>query len=397
MATDFDRPLARLAVVTDLHAYGTRDKGKDSVLDFTSTTPGIDNPLTDLVAEVERRNVHVDALICAGDICNMADYSGLTAAWNHLHKLQAALGAKDLIATCGNHDLDSRYASKDPDPDPKGGLLSLTPTFPFDDPQLTNKFWARNFAVVTMSSGVVVVTLNTSAYHGGQQEEIDFGRVSSRTIKALSSELNLTRDAPGHILVCHHHPLPLTGWAVGSPDTEFMKNGQPLLDALVSSTGKSWLVIHGHRHVPRLIHGASSASALPFILGAGSLGARIPGVPNQFHLVNIYASGSADHASLVGTVETWGWTDSGRWDLSAQGSGLPPLCGFGYRGQIGSLAEEIATHVNGSFASWSSIAAKIPSVNLLMPEDLKQLESALLTRGLQVLRDGSMRLAQVGR
>jgi hypothetical protein len=396
MAIDFSAPFARLAVVTDLHAFGTREKAKDSLLDFTSLTPGSRNPLVELIDEVARRSVSANALICAGDICNMADYSGLTAAWQHLHRLGGALGGAELIATCGNHDLDSRYLSSDPDPDPKGGLLSLSPSFPFNDPDQTNKFWARNYAIVQMRSGLIVVALNTRAYHGGKQDEINNGRVSSRTIRFLSDELNLTREAPAHVLVCHHHPMPLTGWSAGAPDSEYIKNGQELLDALVASTGKSWLVIHGHRHVPRLIHGASSSLALPFVLGAGSLGARMPGVTNQFHLINLYASPSPEHASLVGTVETWSWTDSSGWDVTAQGSGLPPFCGFGYRGQLSHLADAICAHVGSAFASWSSVSAAIPSVNLLMPEDLRQLESALQARGLTVLRDTAGRLAQIG-
>lgn len=160
----------------------------------------------------------------------------------------------------------------DPDPDPKGGLLKLSPPFPFEDEHLANKYWAKNYAIITLRNGLVIATLNSSAYHGGKQEEILHGRVSRRTIDALSSDLQSTREASGHVLVCHHHPLPLSGWTSGANDTEFMKNGQDLLDALIDATGRSWLIIHGHRHKPRLISGASSRSAVPFVIGAGSLG-----------------------------------------------------------------------------------------------------------------------------
>ena len=396
MPVDLYNPVARIAVVTDIHAYGSVKNSKDSLVDLSETSPHAINPLTDLINEVKKRAVTATALVCAGDICNMADYTGLQRAWGHLHTLKDVLETSHLIPTCGNHDLDSRYLSSDPDPDPKGGLLALRPSFPFQDEALTNKYWARNFAIVRPHPNVQIATLNTSAYHGGEQVEIEYGRVSTRTIEALCSELSSTERARINILVCHHHPLPLSGWQRGAVDGEFVKNGQDLLDALIQATGQSWLVIHGHRHQPRLIAGASSSNALPYIFGAGSLGARAPGVSNQFHLVSLYDSADAQHSSIVGTIETWHWTDSSRWSQIADGKGLPPLCGFGYRGQIGILADEITAHVAGTFAAWSDVIKSLPSVNLLMPDDMKRLEEELKKRGLELLFTRAGNIRQVG-
>lgn len=397
MAFNLGQPIAQLAVVSDIHAYSSSSNSHDSVVDLTHGPGSAPNPLTDLIEEIKRQSVVADALLCPGDICNRADYGGLVAAWRELHVLRDALHADQIIATCGNHDLDSRYLSGDPDPDPKGGLLTLKPSFPFDDTNQANKFWARNFAVQQLPGGLVIATLNTSAFHGGRQEEIDYGRVSIKTIEALTEELVQTRNAPGHVLLCHHHPMPMSGWRRGVADIEYLKNGQELLDGLLKATGRSWLVIHGHRHRPKLVHGASGSNAVPFVFGAGSLGARLTGVPNQFHLVRLYASSESDHSSLVGTVETWCWTDSTRWSVATHASGLPPVCGFGYRGQTDALAERVEQCVGPTFAAWSYIREQLPSVDLLMPEDIQNLEMALQRRGLSVLRSGDGRMAQVGR
>ena len=394
MKVDFDKPLSRLLVVSDVHAFSSRDKATDSVLDLSDSGASVSNPLADLLTDARAKLIQSDVLICAGDVCNRADAAGLTRAWSQLHQLREALGATELIATCGNHDLDSRYLSGVPDPDPKGALLALDPGFPFADEVRANKFWARNYAVVALGD-IVLVNVNTSAYHGGLQTEIDHGRISKKTIAAIRGELAQLPRAKAYVLLCHHHPMPLSGWGLET-DSEFLKNGQELLDALVGATRATWLVVHGHRHKPRLMQGASNSSAAPFVLGAGSLGARVPGVPNQFHLVSLYACNLPDHSSLVGTVRTWSWTDSTRWQMSTQLDGLPATCGFGYRGQIPALADSIVTLTNGAFAPWSQVRTSLPAFDLLMPQDMKDLEMALRARGVRVLWTSDGMPVQVG-
>lgn len=385
----------RLLVVSDIHAFSKSANSADSVLDLTDASPTPANPLTDLIKLAQSSAVKADALICAGDICNRADAGGLAKAWGHLHELKSRLGASCMIATCGNHDLDSRYLQKEADPDPKGALLALDPRFPFDEENLANKFWARDYAVVSISPSILLVNLNTSAYHGGPPEEINYGRVSKRTIAAISAEIETLPAAKIYILLCHHHPVPLGGWG-NSDDTEFLKNGQELLDALGKATRTSWLVIHGHRHTPRLLQGASSMNSAPFVLGAGSLGARMVGVPNQCHLIELNACDISDHASIIGKVQTWSWTDSSRWKATTYPGGLPANCGFGYRGQIATLAKQIIDYVNNSFAYWRDIRAALPAVDLLMPDDFSQLEALLRSQSVNCLRSSDGSIVQVG-
>jgi hypothetical protein len=387
--------LARLLVLSDMHAFGTAKNAADSVLDFCDTTPGKSNPLLDLISLGERGRIKADVVICAGDICNRADGSGLRRAWDQLHKLRDAVSAVELVATCGNHDLDSRYLSGEPDPDPKGALLALQPRFPFGDQAQSDKFWARNYAVTKLPGEIVLVNLNTSAFHGGEQSEIDHGRVGKRTIQAIAKEVADLPSASAHILLCHHHPLPLSGWG-GRDDTEFMKNGQELIDAIVQEDDSQWLIIHGHRHLPLLMQAAAASATAPFVLGSASLGARVPGVPNQFHLVDLYTSEKPEHAALVGTVETWSWSDSMKWQIANNSDGLPPLCGFGYRGQLSSLAASIHSLVNGAFLSWEQVLQAFPGVQLLLPQDMKRLEQKLEDLGLSILRRSDGMLMQVG-
>lgn len=389
------QPIVRIAVVSDIHAFTTRERATDSVVDYTNSHRDIKNPLSDLVEHADELQLKADVLVCPGDICNKADAGGLERAWTDLHRLQVALGASDLIATCGNHDLDSRYLQDETDPDPKGAMLALSPSFPFNSPELTNTFWARNYAVVRLPSGIVMVTLNTSAYHGGKETEILHGRVSKRTIAGLAEELSGFKEAPAHVLICHHHPLPLSMSHVN--DGEFIREGQQLLDALTSTTGSSWLVVHGHRHRPRLLHGAAGSNYVPFIFGAGSLGARSPGVLNQFHLLNLFCSSDNEFASINGTVETWSWTDSTRWGIMSGNGGLPPHCGFGYRGQIPTLAQQIATLVGGTFSSIDAIKESFPALDFLTPDSITALEIELEKLGLNIMYGRQHQMLQIGK
>lgn len=389
--------LIRLLVVSDIHAFGAKENSDGSLLDYSPSAYPSPNPLRDLIRQAQTAGLQADVLICAGDISNRADSAGLKEAWKDLQELAKTLGNAQLIATNGNHDLDSRFLANDKDPDPKGALLALEPPFPFADLALNNQYWARNFALVPQPSGVMIAVLNTSAYHGGQQSEINHGRVSKRTITELCHALEQAKDYKAHVLVCHHHPLPLNGWA-GGTDMEYIRNGQELLDGILKATSTSWLVVHGHRHTPRLVHGASDNNDVPFVFGAGSLGARITGVANQFHVVTLHVPPENDHASISGVVETWFWSDSTGWKFNSGSSRLPAECGFGYRGQVKRLVSKIAEICDvKTFVTWKEVQELQPGVRFLMPDSLQEFEDELECAGLAVMRDRHGRIAQVGK
>lgn len=379
-----------IAVISDLHAFIDVRNSGNSALQFG--TPALErrNPLVTLVQYTKKECLTADVLACAGDICNQADLQGFTSAWARLQELKTSLGAQHLVSTCGNHDLNSRYLKEreeDDDPDPKGALLCLVPGFPFDNPVVNNQYWAQNFAVVGLTSDCCAVVLNTSAYHGGQEEEIEHGRVSRRTIEAILRELENYRDRHTFVLVCHHHVMPMTTVA-GNSDYQYIRNGAELLDKLERLTRKSWLVIHGHRHHPRLIYGQTSTSCAPVIFGSSSLGARLTGVPNQFHLIELKESNQSDHSSIVGTVRTWSWTETTGWGQAGRTSlGMPSICGFGFKGQVGYLADEISKLVGTAYITWPEALGNLPSLNYLTPEHLDQLQDELSVRGIAISFD----------
>jgi hypothetical protein len=388
----------RVAILSDLHAYHpVPGSGRSSYLP-SAPAAGDPDPFGDLEELVERERLDVDLLFCAGDICDKADFRGFQFAWTRLNDLKKRLNARELIATCGNHDLNSRLNQIEEDPDPKGALQTAVPQFPFEDEQLTNQFWARNFALVRPMDGVRVLVLNTSAYHGGTADELNHGRVSQRTIAAITKQLQSEAAAELNILLCHHHVRPLKGVWGKVPDHEFMQKGGELLSALTATTASPWLVLHGHRHVPNLEHSMDPSC---IVIGASSFSAQVQGRLNQFHTLNIEVD---EHCAqpLKGIMDTWSWNVTSGWQrrpIVDEEEGFPPQCGFGAEYHPRAMSHKIEAMVGSrpGYLEWSDVIATAPEVRYMTPGHFRQTEDLLKQAGIALHRDREGKVVQVGR
>ena len=193
----YDSDVLTVAVVSDLHAYDRLDDDGDAPSFLCSTVPEsevLHHPVGALLNLIEIKTLTADLFLCCGDLGDKARPGGIIYAWERLQKIKKALKANLLAVTAGNHDVDSRH--KHNDYDAKGLLQSLVPPFPLQDEALNNKFWARNYVVLTEPQYRLVI-LNTSAYHGAADGEFEHGRVAARTIQSLRTELDsLEKDVP---------------------------------------------------------------------------------------------------------------------------------------------------------------------------------------------------------
>ncbi len=367
----------RIAVASDLHAYSLVD-GKPSPSHFKVTVgegePG-NNPISGLVRLVEKEAMEADLLLCPGDLGHQAQQVAVQHAWSSLHRLSGVLGSARLITTAGNHDLDSRHLANDYDA--LEFLKSLTPPFPFDDEGLNDKFWSRHF-VVLEGENYRVVVLNSSAYHGAGGKEIEHGRIADLTLAKLREALEGVAPKAVNILLCHHHPQQHMEVDLGPYDV--MKNGQLLLDLLGSGRLGRWLVVHGHKHHPKLAY-ASGGGASSTVFSAGSLCAslydKLQSVArNQFHLISIPLD-AIPTLGLVGVVESWDWASGEGWAPAGTASGLPSVCGFGFRVDPLLLADRIASKISGDLANWDAIRSALPEVDYLIPQDFSAVRHAL--------------------
>lgn len=361
----------------DFHAYdgGVVKKNPPSWFDVRNFGDPATCPIAQLVEFVKREPVRADIAVNCGDLGDKANPSATAIAWNAFQKLGDALEAPVRLATAGNHDVDSRFAA---DYDAKGCVQSLDPLFPYADDAKFDHYWSRHFFIL-QTTDYRIVSLNSSAYHG-YKEEYEHGRVSTRTLARLTAAITQGGTCPVNILVCHHPPQHQSEAGQGEMDN--MNGGADLIEALASDPANQWLIIHGHKHYPKLQYARGTGDA-PVILSAGSISA-IPyplygkDAKNQVHLLCIDLEESKK-SGMRGIVKTYDWTIAGKWRNSSRDGGLPAQCGFGNR----RTSLENAKLLNASIsdrASWSDILARRPEIRFIPGNALDKVFSLLETQ-----------------
>jgi len=366
-------------LISDLHAFSPADGRPDepSFLDISlSDTDFNANPFAAVNRLVATEALTADYLICCGDFGDRAHPTAIKFAWDHVIDLASKLKTKHIIATVGNHDLDSRFHYNDYDA--RGFLQSLSPSFPHTQDDDNDRFWSRHFTVFEHDN-VRIVNLNTSAYHGYSQEH-QYGRISKYTLQRLQKCLATLQPKPLNVLVCHHNPQKQSELGLG--DSDDTKNGQLLLDLIGGGCFGDWIVFHGHKHCPKLTYASGGANA-PIVFSVGSFSCCLypelyTQVRNQCYLVEIDLS-EVKKFGLVGRFWAWDWAKGAGWRPAGNDSGLPAHGGFGCRWGVSILANKIQEHVNMR-ASWSELQTAIPELKYILPADFDALRSRLSSK-----------------
>jgi len=388
----------RVAIASDLHAHSNSAPSPSHLNISMPESLTFQHPISALLDLINTEQLIANVLLSPGDLGDKADAEGIAYSWGALGKLSSALGCEIFTATAGNHDLDSRL--RENDHNPLHILKGLVPSFPLQDEDLDDKYWSRAYVIKDMSP-LRIVLLNSSSFHGYGEIEKNHGRVDELTLKGLGKDLRKLAPMPINILLCHHHPHHHSELSLGEGDV--MRQGQQLLDMLGSGEYGRWLVIHGHKHHPKIAY-AAGGSASPVVFAAGSLCAILSGLlqtaaRNQFYLVEIDPT-ECEKYGLVGTIRAWDWSPGNGWiKASTFSSGLPASSGFGYRQDPLLLGVKIADIVGTSADTvlWEDISAKVPEVNFLLPQDLSALVRVLEQNyRFEVSRDGT-EIVEVGR
>jgi hypothetical protein len=340
-----------------------------------------------------------DLVVTPGDLGDRAELAGLNFAWSFLSRITAHSSKKLLIATAGNHDVDSRYNNSTFDA--KGFLLSLTPSYPRISDEIKHydgllslpqmMFWSQNFFVERVGDYRFVV-LNSSAYHGmGKNNgEFEHGRVSNYTLDQLRRYLRLEDESFDkqqippiklNILLCHHHLI--QDGTAEDKDYSLLVGAHALVEFLSSNDFGRWFVIHGHRHRARLLQ-AGGAGGGPYVLSAGSFGATRDKdyentSPNQAHLIELDAESMHRLAYYpAGKIRSWTWQQGVGWLNDKVGTGgLPPLTGFGFRGSIDSVASQVAAAIQEFPGKWEHLCQKYEQLRFLDYRQIDDLKKTL--------------------
>lgn len=397
-------PTLRLAVITDLHYMIDSTNASNTARIQSAVGTGLD-PMEALLSFIVDKEIESDLLVCGGDITNRANQTAFATGWNRLKQLRDSLNAKELISTTGNHEVLSR-APGDPHPagdslhtyDPIGWLQEIE-DYPaaFDgDSDKRWIYWGRGYEIVDSDVATIVI-LNSCHYHLTMQPvEFERGKIGSVLLKDLKRQLvKRKKEKKLRILLLHHHP-------VQHPDHDFegqidMFNGNKLIEALIE-TGSDWLVIHGHKHEPRLIR-AQGAVSQPVIFSAGSFGARLNGTlatktKNQFYIVNI--NGVLDELGdlrMCATIDSYYWSGTEWRAVTEIEHGLPHGCGFGPNTNLSQVAVDIKGILQGSqgYCTWEELAVVLPQLNRLTPDEINMLKVNLREK-LNINLGGDVRL-----
>ena len=396
--------MKRFLLLSDLHTTDVNPSSSTApsyLSTYSAVASGQIDPLTDLETMLVRQEFVIDYILCPGDIANKSTPGPLRSTWERLNRLAEKMGSK-LVATIGNHDVDSRY--KENNFDPRGYIMALQPSIPSPQRQNYLEYWAEHFTTIADDECNLII-LNTAAYHGGgaeSQAELEHGQISPLTISLLRTSIERMPQKPINMVLCHHQLIrPDKG------DAELLghtRGGDQLIDLLNEHAG-TWIIVHGHKHIPELYYAYGGSNA-PLIVGCASFSAQVNtnaqnNSPNQFHYL-ICDPDAAARASLpiAGCLRSWTWLPGKGWTSPHGSQGLPALAGFGFRGNVRQLARSIDAELASremAVVSWSAAVQIVPQLERLIPNDFHLLERELGNLGIIILceRDGS--ISQVGR
>ncbi|MDQ7251451.1 metallophosphoesterase family protein [Dongia sedimenti] len=394
--------MKRFLLLSDIHACSddpSSSKAASYVSSISAAASGRNDPFTALEQLARDEQIRADYVLCAGDMTNKSTPAAFSYVWDRLSKLAASLSAP-LIATVGNHDIDSRY--KENNHDPRGYAMALSPTIPVGERQHFLEYWAENFTLISRADCNILV-LNTAAYHGGGKEvkrELEHGRVSEATLSKLKTAIAGSPLAPVNILLCHHHPIK------GEPSDEELigmtRGGDKLID-LLNEDSRHWIVVHGHKHRPELFYGFGAGNA-PTILACASFSAQVNADahnknPNQVHLLECDAEAAKKNGlDLAGHVQSWTWQPGIGWIRALANQGLDHRVGFGYRGSSIALVNQLVAYIGSrgvKTIAWDEVLQAIPVIGWQVPAGFKAFKRDLAAAGLKLLEtDGT--IAEVG-
>lgn len=375
-----DRKVLRIALLSDLHPTDSSSGNTSSFMDMNGSKLPEHCPIEGLRRLSQDENLSVDIVACAGDIGTKAEPKTITYGWECLNKVKDFMNADLLVAVPGNHDHDSRLLSNCYDP--KYHLQSLKPDFPFDDHAKNTHFWAWHWESVNFEN-IRIIALNSSAYHG-MNEEYTHGRVAPRTVDYLSRKLKEEGERELNILICHHHPQRQED-LVMLDDYDVMSGGDYLLQALGDGATGYWIILHGHRHFPKVSYAQGATSMAPIVFSAASFSGHLhpalsSHVKNQFHIIEIHLD-KFESLGCVGTFNTWSWSSGRGWRTASDDEGLPASGGFGYRHPTPLLAKQVQKALGSStYLTGDEIYKTIPELKYLTPKDLDALSYCLKSK-----------------
>lgn len=371
--------LKKLSVVifSDLHCHPSGNGSNDTYLKTDMLrVPVLDHPVESAIEMFKREGLRTDLTLCPGDFTNKSDRQGFISGWDFTLELHKELNGKMIIATLGNHDIDSYGTISDYSFETARGIKK---GFPFVDSNDCDTFWSKGGDFIE-SKEFRVLVINSSHFHYSKKAA-GAGKVSDELLDYIDNYLSNKSDDKINIVLAHHHPIDHSRLDLGEED-KIIK-----ADRLLELLGKYKfdLFVHGHKHDPllRYHHCISSNHYLP-ILSSGSFSSTtnisFTGKRNTFHKIDILKENSSQGK---GRIRTWTFLPKNGWKTMYDEEGFDSNTGFGFLGAMKDLADKIILEVGENpLKKWSEVVSRIPDVQYLIPSQSKELVEILKSKNL---------------
>lgn len=368
-----DKDRITLAIVSDLHCrYIGSDSGpmRTYLTSDALRDPPQQHPIEALNAFIDTNGLEADYLLCPGDIADRMDRQGFISGWGYLLELRLKFQAKELLATTGNHDVDSRNKLG------LGEALALPKKilqgYPVEDRDNQSRFWANHYHI--RSTDNVHFFVFNSAYSHFDEKSANESKIETSILSKIEADFKALGTQKGlRIAMCHHHPTQHANMSY--KDGDVMDKGDKLLQLLAKYDFQ--IIIHGHKHEPRLSYLHEMA-----VFAAGSFSShenvRDLGAENVFHMITLHKG------ETQGEIESFVYSPGKGW-YRKTGAYFPTYTGFGCRDQPEQLAKAINVWFDqhaqnlsaGSICSFDDLLIAIPNIKFLIPATQDKLANIL--------------------
>jgi len=337
----------------------------------------------------------IDLLCITGDISNGAHADEFRLADSVIERIAKKLNIPDesIFFVPGNHDVHWPVMQLAPsdfwEAMKYAPLLQKTLKFhTYLSHKKAGAFDEHPHFVLWDHPKAFVIAINSAAYDGPEVKN-HAGIFKQSSVDALKQMLQLelpANDERLRLCLIHHHPIQYSEPSPDAQDVSILTNAENLLNTLTEF--KFDLLLHGHKHHPRL-NTHSGNNVQPYVtMGGGSFSATLYPVyygslANLFHVININGR-NKNTRGIEGSVQTWMFNPKNKWQPSHVKMGMPHTEVFGAHFSPSEIEAKVGTIVATIIADQS-----VCSVEDLEREDsqLKHVRRTALYAALKAVSD----------
>lgn len=356
----------KIAIISDIH-IGTHARSAD--LNPHTTEPHVENKFIDeFLTFIDQQKISADYLVISGDISTKCMRQEFLHAEGVIHKIADGLRVKRdrVFFVPGNHDVDwdiLNLRRQKNSPEDKTDLRIKQRYDPIKD---VNFFRSSNSAselnglfddpyIACWDLDDVCFIGYNSAWHDEPEQMNHPGLADPQHLEALNDLLERkSLDGKVKIFITHHHLIPQDAPDFNL-DFSVMQNVEGLLDIL--DKYRFDVVIHGHKHHPRIKHYDHGSNHQMIVIAAGSfsaaLGTHLDYTANMFHLLTVEGRHAVD-GTIQGKLNNWAYAGGRGW-YTKEDIGVNPREPFGYYNSLPVLYKEVVDRIKDAFNTSDNI------------------------------------------